>query len=69
MKFAEECTMCAEKHVLVPKILYKWAKHKFAPMSLRSSMIRKYTDYSVKKKFWVQWSIKKKKGHVDNVLE
>ena len=42
------------------KNVFKWAKHGFATTNLgekrKQFMEWKHTDYSVKKKFWVQWS-------------
>ena len=33
MKFTEEYVMCMEKYILIKKVVYKWAKHWFAPTS------------------------------------
>ena len=64
VKLTEECVMYIEKHILVNRNVYKWAKHVFffphKLTSKRQSMNWKpNTDFSVKKKFWMKGLVKK----------
>ena len=65
---AEKCKPCEihrrmydvyREACFIQKNVYKWAKHEFATMSKRKSMEWTHIDFLVKKRFWMQLSVKK----------